>query len=486
MSAASQKAVFLHGWCGHGDEVAHLRGALGGRVLAPSWMPAAGTIDLDAWPAEPGPALDAAMARVGETILEQVRQSILEAGFAGSILIGHSMGGAMACVLAADPALAARGLVLIDSSVPMPPQRRRDNLRSMGAWLLRCRREERSAVQRAWIDDQPSRTAAFFHADDRGPARHLIERRMAQAPVAEAAAALGGYVQWPIDAALQQLRCPVLALAADPARLDAAALRRARPDATIRAIRGSGHFLHVFAAERLRAELESWLQAPQTATPRDPRRWDERYRKGGDGWELGQPAPPLAEFLRHDPRAPAPGGPVLVPGCGRGHEAALLAELGFSVVGLDFSGEALREARRLYGPDRPGLRWLQADLFDRDALEAAGLGPGSLAGVLEHTCFCAIDPPQRGAYRATVAGLLRPGGWLLGLFWCHSRAGGPPWGSDPQALAGQWRESGLVQEFWEPALSSAAGRSDEWLGLWRRPITPAPAHHPQTEPCETS
>ncbi|MCP9927085.1 methyltransferase domain-containing protein [Cyanobium sp. CH-040] len=211
------------------------------------------------------------------------------------------------------------------------------------------------------------------------------------------------------------------------------------------------------------------MSAHPEAGPSAPGRWDQRYREGGDGWELGQPAPPLAAFLRHDPRAPEPGGPVLVPGCGRGHEAALLAELGFSVLGLDFSGEALREARRLHGPDRPGLRWLQADLFDRAALEAAGLGPGSLAGVLEHTCFCAIDPPLRSAYRATVVHLLRPGGWLLGLFWCHGRASGPPWGSDPRELAQLWRQAGLEEELWEPARGSIAGRGDEWLGLWRQP-----------------
>ncbi|MEX1324124.1 MAG: methyltransferase domain-containing protein [Synechococcaceae cyanobacterium] len=223
--------------------------------------------------------------------------------------------------------------------------------------------------------------------------------------------------------------------------------------------------------------------AQQPGAPGDPGRWDQRYREGGDGWELGQPAPPLAEFLRHDPRAPVPGGPVLVPGCGRGHEAALLAELGFSVVGLDFSVEALREARRLHGPDRPGLRWLQADLFDRTALQTAGLGPGSLRGVLEHTCYCAIDPGLREAYGATVAQLLAPGGWLLGLFWCHSRPGGPPWGSDPHKLAHLWRQAGLVEEIWEPASGSIPKRSDEWLGLWRQPGTAEQHHDQEPDPC---
>ncbi|MEB3321765.1 MAG: bifunctional hydroxymethylpyrimidine kinase/phosphomethylpyrimidine kinase [Synechococcaceae cyanobacterium] len=208
---------------------------------------------------------------------------------------------------------------------------------------------------------------------------------------------------------------------------------------------------------------------------RDPLAWDRRYREGEDGWELGRPAPPLQAFLEGDPRAPGPAGTVLVPGCGRGHEARLLADRGFHVVGLDISGEALREARRIHGEDPPRLRWLQADLLDADALAAAGLGPGSLRGVVEHTCFCAIDPALREAWLEAVRRLLAPGGWLLGLFWCHGRQGGPPHGADPAALGAQLRRAGLLAQVWEPALGSARGRDgtprdNEWLGLWRRPV----------------
>ncbi|MEI6112634.1 MAG: class I SAM-dependent methyltransferase, partial [Cyanobium sp. ELA712] len=181
------------------------------------------------------------------------------------------------------------------------------------------------------------------------------------------------------------------------------------------------------------------------------------------------PAPPLDAFLHEDPRRPLPPGAVLVPGCGRGHEAALLAELGFEAIGLDLSGEALQEARRLHGADRPGLRWLQADLLDAAALRSAGLADGSLQGVVEHTCFCAIDPSRRSDYLAAVTRLLAPGGWLLGLFWCHNLPGGPPFGSDPQQLADQLRRSGLIPLLWEPARGSRAERSGEWLGLWQLP-----------------
>ena len=101
--------------------------------------------------------------------------------------------------------------------------------------------------------------------------------------------------------------------------------------------------------------------------------WDQRYLEGSDRWELGRPAPPLEAFLRTDSRAPQPPGRVLVPGCGRGHEAALLADLGYEVTGLDFSSEAIQRAQALHGSDCAQLRWLQADLFDGGALAAAGI-----------------------------------------------------------------------------------------------------------------
>lgn len=238
--------------------------------------------------------------------------------------------------------------------------------------------------------------------------------------------------------------------------------------------------IHTFAAEPIQSDHSEAMAthlnpfaspAPEAAAAGcDPERWDQRYREGRDGWELGQPAPPLERFLRHHSLAPSKAGRVLVPGCGRGHEADLLAELGFSVVGLDFSTEALKEARRLHGPERPELRWIQADLFAPAALKAAGLTDASLDGMVEHTCFCAIDPVLREVYRSTVRALLKPGGWLLGLFLCHSPRGGPPFGSDPTELAEAWRQAGMVEELWQPAEGSLSQRGDEWLGLWRKPL----------------
>lgn len=245
------RVVFLHGWCGHGDEARHLKPALPGPLLAPSWMPAPGSIDLAAWPLTEGPAMAAAMAKVADRIHQHVRSTILEACFQGALLIGHSMGGALACLLAADPAIAARGLVLLDSSVPMPPQRQADTLKRMGRRVSRAKAEGRIPAQAAWVLDQPARNEHFLNPTDQGPPRALIERRMAHAPVVETAATLGGYVQWPTHSALEQLSCPLLAIAGDPGRLPLDALRAAKPTATMQTIRNCGHFLHVFAGRQV-------------------------------------------------------------------------------------------------------------------------------------------------------------------------------------------------------------------------------------------
>ena len=95
-------------------------------------------------------------------------------------------------------------------------------------------------------------------------------------------------------------------------------------------------------------------QAPSA----DANHWDQRYQEGADGWELGQPAPPLAQLLRCHPLASQAPGRVMVPGCGRGHEVALLEDC---------------EARRLHGEARDTLEWLQATItVERKDPEEAG------------------------------------------------------------------------------------------------------------------
>lgn len=147
--------------------------------------------------------------------------------------------------------------------------------------------------------------------------------------------------------------------------------------------------------------------------------WEDLYEHGGDGWEMGQPHPALEHWLTI---TPPPRGRVAVPGCGRGHDARLLARHGYDVVGFDFADTAVADARQLARAEGVELSFEQRDLFTlhRDYT-------GAFDGVWEYTCFCAIDPRRRAEYVRLMATILKPGGWFLACFFpLRRRGGGPP------------------------------------------------------------
>lgn len=159
--------------------------------------------------------------------------------------------------------------------------------------------------------------------------------------------------------------------------------------------------------------------------------WDQRYRDGDTPWDRGEAAPPLRQVLADWPREWWAGGPVLVPGCGRGFDAALLAERGLSVVGLDLSSHAVAAAEQTHGGGREDLKFVQGDLFDLSLAERL-----LVRVVWEHTCFCAIDPGQRAAYVQAMAGFLEVGERLMGVFYTDPDAeDGPPYAVSKEELA---------------------------------------------------
>lgn len=152
-------------------------------------------------------------------------------------------------------------------------------------------------------------------------------------------------------------------------------------------------------------------------TPSDPEFWDALYRDEAGNWELGRPTPPLARRLA---AAPPIDQRALVVGCGRGHEARLLAELGAHVTAVDIAPTAITNARAAT-PDALKIDFRVADLF------ALPQRPDRYHLIVEHTCYCAIEPRRRAEYVDAVADLLLPGGHLLALFYAHGRDGGPPY-----------------------------------------------------------
>jgi SAM-dependent methyltransferase len=150
---------------------------------------------------------------------------------------------------------------------------------------------------------------------------------------------------------------------------------------------------------------------------------------------------------------------VAVPGCGRGHDARLLAKWGYQVVGFDFAEAAIAEARALAAAEGSGARFERRDVFTLAADFAEAFD-----AVWEYTCFCAIDPDRRSDYVEVVRAILKPGGTLLGCFYpLREGSDGPPL---PVALAEVERllAPGFhVQESRAPAASVEQRRGLEWL-----------------------
>ena len=154
--------------------------------------------------------------------------------------------------------------------------------------------------------------------------------------------------------------------------------------------------------------------------------WEQRYQEGRDRWDLGCPAPPFINLLA-SADAPQPG-KIAVLGCGRGHDALLFAEAGFEVTGFDFAPSAIEEATAIARARKIEAQFLQHDIFTLDRFAH------SFDYVLEHTCFCAINPEKRSQYVEVVKSILRPQGKLIALFYTHNRSGGPPFGVKPQQV----------------------------------------------------
>ena len=185
------------------------------------------------------------------------------------------------------------------------------------------------------------------------------------------------------------------------------------------------------------------------------------YQRGEMPWEKGAPSPGLVDFLASETVR----GPVLVPGCGAGHDVRALAAGGEEVVGIDLAPSAIRMAE---GFPRAGReRYELADLF-----ALPGHLRGAFAWVWEHTCFCAIDPARRADYVEAVHGALRPGGQLLAVFYLDpgqaSPEDGPPFEVSIAELDRLFTPRFSLVREWLPARAYPGREGREWMRLLRR------------------
>jgi SAM-dependent methyltransferase len=193
----------------------------------------------------------------------------------------------------------------------------------------------------------------------------------------------------------------------------------------------------------------------------DPREleWERRYEENDTPWDKGAAAPPLVHYLRNN----AISGRVLVPGCGRGHDVRALAmQPGAVVTGLDLSPTAIAEATRMKVETGVGASsaYVVGDFF-RPAPEMIG----AFDWVVEHTCFCALEPRQRTEYVGGAFASLRPGGKIFGIFYLNPDTdSGPPFAISRTDLVDLFTPHFTVLDEWVPKFSFP-GRENRELVL---------------------
>jgi SAM-dependent methyltransferase len=196
----------------------------------------------------------------------------------------------------------------------------------------------------------------------------------------------------------------------------------------------------------------------------NPSFWEESYRSGRTGWDLGMATP---VFQRLAISGDFPPGKMLVLCAGKGHDARLFASLGFKVTAVDFAEEAVQEMQLRNDP-ADSMEVIQADLFDLPTFME-----GEFDYILEYTCFCAIDPQRRADYITSVADLLKPGGIYIALaFPIGGRSGGPPFVVTPDELVDPLVEEGFDLITREVPHDSVPGREGiEELLILRKKLT---------------
>lgn len=195
-------------------------------------------------------------------------------------------------------------------------------------------------------------------------------------------------------------------------------------------------------------------------TPSDPAYWQSAYDEGRTRWDIGDAAPAWAELLRLHP---LPVGRALVLGAGRGHDALWFAARGDQVTAVDFAPSRVEASRDAANAAGLSVDVRQMDLFD---LPKSGLPPFDL--VIEHTCFCAIEPQRRQEYVSVVTAMTKPGGHFVGVFFWQTPPDGPPFQTSEAEIRKLFTPAFEIERL-EPnpvSIPPRAGR--EGWGVFRR------------------
>ncbi|KAG8962659.1 hypothetical protein FRC03_003912 [Tulasnella sp. 419] len=218
--------------------------------------------------------------------------------------------------------------------------------------------------------------------------------------------------------------------------------------------------------------------------------WNVAWQKKITPWDSGDVQPPLKdlatsplgktiiddifcadEATHTTPRA-------LVPGCGKGYDAAFLASLGLKTWGIDLSPLAI-EAASSWVATVPEFNKEDSTLAKNVSYHALDFFKFEVPSekfslIYDYTFFCAIPPELREPWGARMSEILRPGGYLITLVYPIDgpRTGGPPYSLTVELVEEMLTKSD--KNAWEKVLDevplshSEGHHGRERMVVWKR------------------
>lgn len=166
----------------------------------------------------------------------------------------------------------------------------------------------------------------------------------------------------------------------------------------------------------------------------DKNYWDERYRTGQMGWDIGYVSPALKAYFD---TLNNPYQRILIPGGGNSYEAVYLLEQGFKdVTVVDISEVVCEQLTEKHAAK--GLKVVCGDFFEHQQQYDL---------IVEQTFFCALHPSLRKRYVEKMGELLLTHGQLMGLLFNRRFEGGPPFGGSVEEYQKLFQNVGFQVAF---------------------------------------
>ena len=188
--------------------------------------------------------------------------------------------------------------------------------------------------------------------------------------------------------------------------------------------------------------------------------WERHYNEKDLRWDLDEVAPPFVHLWEGRDIPPCR---AIVPGCGAGHEVMFLSEKGFEVTAVDYTDGAIKLIKSAFEENNYSGEVLQQDFFELDCNYNE-----KFELMLEHTFFCAINPNMRQEYVETAKRILKPGGYLIGLFYETNEDGGPPFNTHKEDIEKYFSSSFKIESLSKTPHSAKQRLEKEWLAVLKK------------------